>query len=115
MPDEGKNPYNLVPAGSLKIIDLSQPHTDTLNFKIKKEIGNKSVVLELVPPDDATRYTYGGERVKYFEVSCSDFTTMFNKISGLEYTCKGQMFTDILDDAKIRCGGLSVEAHNPDA
>ena len=36
MPDEGKNPYNLVPAGSLKIIDLSQPHTDTLNFKIKK-------------------------------------------------------------------------------
>ena len=113
MPDEGKNPYNLVPAGSLKIIDLSQPHTDTLNFKIKKEIGNKSVVLELVPPDDATRYTYGGERVKYFEVSCSNLSTQFQKISELEYTCTGQMFTDFLDDAQKRLRGISVEPYNP--
>ena len=105
------NPYGLVP--DVRIIDLSQPHTDTLRFKLEKEIGNKSVVLQIVPPDAFTRYSYGEERVKYFEVSRSNLSTQFQKISELEYTCTGQMFTDFLDDAQKRLRGISVEPYNP--
>ena len=115
MPDEEKCQYEPVPADSLKIIDLSKPHTDTLNFKIKKEIGNKLVVLQIVPSDAVTRYSYDGKRFKHLKVSRSDLTTIFDKVNEVEYRCTWQMLTDFLDDAKAKQGELSVEPYNPDA
>ena len=114
MPDEEKPAYTPASANNSNIIDLSKPHVDKLRFKLKEEIGNKSVVLEIVPPDAVTRYSYGGELFKCLKVSRSDLTTtIFDKVGKLEYTCNGQRFTDFLDDAKERSGGLSVEPYNP--
>ena len=114
MPNEEKTPYSPAsPADNLRIVDLSKPQVGTLHFKLIKEMGNKSVVLELVPPDAVTRYSYGGERFKCLKVSRSDLTTVFDKFNEVEYRCNGQRFSDFLDDAKDRSGGLSVEPYNP--
>jgi|SRR3989344_2417865 len=113
MPDEETPAYTPASANNSNIIDLSKPQVGTLHFKLIKEMGNKSVVLELVPPDAVTRYSYGGERLKYFKVSLSDLTTRFEKVGELEYTCTGQIFMDFLDDVNDKSGGLSVEPYNP--
>jgi|SRR3989338_333297 len=114
MPDEETPAYTPASANNSNIIDLSKPQVGTLHFKLIKEMGNKSVVLELVPPDAVTRYSYGGELFKCLKVSRSDLTTtIFDKVNEFEYRCTGQRLTDFLDDAKERSGGLSVEPYNP--